>query len=158
MALSQDFHVGDYLIDSERIFIISSIYSDRLYYRPPASETDHQTVTGSIPTKNVTSAGFRNTLSAKEIKRFLSDLSLTPPASDPVDPKAYKDLIYQNDPFKLIPLMKQLWKLKMTPDIIFTSNNRDTLESIINHLSTEFSLVTKQPSDTIRRQITKSLS
>lgn len=158
MALSHDFRVGDYLIDSERIFVISSIDSDRLYYRPPASETDHQTVTGSIPTKNVTTAGFRSTLSAKEIKRFLSELSLSPPASEAVDPKAFKDLICQNDPFKLIPLIKQLWKLKNTPDTIFTSSNRDTLEGIISHLVSEFSLVTKQSPESIRRQITKALS
>jgi RNA polymerase-interacting CarD/CdnL/TRCF family regulator len=162
MIPSVDFRVGDYIIDSEQIFIISKIDKDRLYYLPANAKDDkYQTVSGSIPLTNAISSGFRTLITPAEIKSFFKQLAqkqpvLEPP--EPIDPKNYKEFICQNDPFKTIPLLQQLWITKNKIDATFSSNNRLTLEAITTHLAEEFSLVTQKPAASFKDKILKTLA
>lgn len=160
MVPSVDFRVGDYIIDSEQIFIVSKIDKDRLYYLPANSEDNkYQSVSGSIPLANALSSGFRTLITTAEIKKFFQELAQKKPVtSEIIDPKNYKEFICQNDPFKTIPLLQQLWITKNKVDATFSSNNRLTLEAITLHLSEEFSLVTKKPALSIRNKIIKILT
>jgi RNA polymerase-interacting CarD/CdnL/TRCF family regulator len=161
MIPSVDFRVGDYIIDSEQIYRVSKIDKDRLYYLPADTNDKNQTVSGSIPLANALSSGFRTLITPAEIKNFFKQLTQKQPIREPpepIDPKNYKEFICQNDPFKTIPLLQQLWITKNKPDVTFSSNNRLTLESTLNHLAEEFSLVTKKPINSIKNKITRTLS
>jgi RNA polymerase-interacting CarD/CdnL/TRCF family regulator len=161
MIPSVNFRVGDYIIDSEQIYVISKIDKDRLYYLPANTVDRNQTVTGSIPLANAISSGFRTLITPTEIKTFFKQLAqkqIVVEPSEPIDPKNYKEFICQNDPFKNIPLLQQLWITKNKIDTTFSSNNRLTLEAITGHLAEEFSLVTKKPVDSIKAKILKTLA
>lgn len=162
MVPSVDFRVGDYIIDSEQIFVISKIDKDRLYYLPANAEDDkYHSVSGSIPLANALSSGFRTLITPSEIRSFFKQLTQKQPIREPpepIDPKNYKEFICQNDPFKTIPLLQQLWITKNKIDATFSSNNRLTLEAITNHLAEEFSLVTKKPAAGIKAKILKTLA
>ena len=110
MIPSVNFRVGDYIIDSEQIYVISKLDKDRLYYRPAHNTDKNQTVTGSIPLTNAISSGFRTLITPAEIKTFFKELAKKQPIrepDEPIDPKNYKEFICQNDPFKNIPLLQQ---------------------------------------------------
>jgi len=149
--------IGSYLIDSNQVYSIYKIEDDRLYYRPAVSGGNHPSVTGSIPTANIAMAGFRPLLSPEEIKIFFTQLTKVRPATDPIDSKQFKEQLINNDPLKIIPLLKQLWKTKNLPNTNFSGTNRDTLEDIISHLTLEFSVATKKSPEVIRKKIMASL-
>lgn len=157
-AAKKDFIVGSYIIDSDQIYTISKIESDRLFYHPARIENAHQTVTGSIPKDNAIISGFRPLLSSEHVEKFYSDLTTATPTEIPLDSKTFKDITCQNDPFTVIPIIKQLWYNKNQPNVNFSNSSRDTLETLLNHICYEFSLVTKKPSDAIREKIIKILS
>ncbi len=159
MVQEDNFKVGEYIIDSDQIFKVSKIDSDRLYYQPINTDGRYQTIHGSIPIKNVSSSGFRRLLSAKDFKNFIIELTKIKPAPEfPIDSKMFKETLWENDPFKIIPLLKQLWLQKNKPNVNFSGNNRDTLESILTHLTDEFSLVTKKSPESIRNRIINAIS
>ena len=152
------FEVGTYIIDSDTIYIITKIEQDRVYYSPADVTGHHPSVTGSIPAANLISSGFRPLSTKAEIKQFFIDLTKAKPSTEIIDSKFYKDLRGLNSPLQIIPLLKQLWISKNNTEVFFSGNNRDNLENIINHLCLEFSLVTKQSPDTIRKKIIAALS
>jgi RNA polymerase-interacting CarD/CdnL/TRCF family regulator len=158
MALTDTFNVGDYIIDSDQIFIVSKIEQERLHYKPTKAEGRYQSVTGSIPVQNVASSGFRLLLAPKDFNTFITQLSLAKVSPEPIDPKLFKEILCQNDPFKIIPLLKQLWVHKTNPAANFSGSNRDTLESILRHLTDEFSLVTRKSPESVRTRIINTLS
>jgi len=158
MTLSNSFSIGNYIIDSDNVFIISKIEDSRIYYLPVETDGRLKTVTGSIPQANILSSGFRHLLTPEDIDRFFSDLAAAKkPEEIPVDSKTYKDIVCQNNPFSIIPLLKQLWTNKNNPHTIFSGSNRDILENIFKHLSQEFSLVTKKSPEYIRNKIIATL-
>lgn len=159
MTPKSNFKVGSYLIDSDQIYKISKIAEGRLYYVPANTDGHHPSVTGSIPETNAVTAGFRPLISHKEVDQFFTELAATKVSTElPIDAKYYKDATNPNDPFKVITLLKQLWIGKNQVNVNFSGNNRDTLENILSHLSSEFSLVTKKSPETIRKKITDALS
>jgi RNA polymerase-interacting CarD/CdnL/TRCF family regulator len=159
MTPTSNYKVGSYLIDSDQIYKISKIADGRLYYVPANSDGHHPSVTGSIPEANAVISGFRPLLGIKEIDRFFKEIVSTKVSTElPIDSKYYKDVTNPNDPFKVIPLLKQLWIGKNQVNVNFSGNNRDTLENILFHLSYEFSLVTKKPAEAMRKKIISCLS
>jgi RNA polymerase-interacting CarD/CdnL/TRCF family regulator len=159
MTLSKAFSVGSYIVDSGQIYTIFKIADDRIYYRPSDTTVKRPVVTGSIPIANIAMAGIRPLIETSEIKHFYKELASFKAEPDGnIDSKNYKEVINSNDPFKIIPLLKQLWITKNTPNIVFSGSNRDILECMLEHLAYEFSLVTGKPKDTIRRKLTTILS
>jgi RNA polymerase-interacting CarD/CdnL/TRCF family regulator len=158
MSKNTSFSVGDYIIDSDQIFVATRITADRLYYQPAKAEDRLQSVTGSIPLQNVLSSGLRHLISLETIKIFFKKLAEPPPPEILFDPKSYKDTLYLNDPLKNVPLLQQLWKSKNKTDNNFTFNNRLTFDNIVSHLSEEFSLVSKKTPDYYRKKILSILS
>jgi len=154
------FDVDTYIIDSDTIYVITKIEKDRLFYSPADLTGHHPSITGSIPLANVVSSGFRLLSTKAEINQFFIDLAkFKAKAADlPIDSKFYKDLRCLNSPLQIIPLLKQLWITKNTPNVVFSGSNRDTLENIINHLCQEFAITLKQSPDTVRKKIIASLS
>ncbi len=157
MSKKDFFSVGDYIIDSDQIFVVTKISSDRLYYKP-AKDENSQTVTGSIPVENVFSSGLRHIVSHETIKDFFNKLSTSLSDNDLIDTKLYKEVLYLNDPLKNVPLLQQLWKSKSKVNNSFTFNNRLTFDNIVNHLSEEFSLASSKTSDYFRKKIISILS
>ena len=158
MAITNNIKVGSYLIDSNQVYSVYKIVDDRLYYRPAVSGGNHPSVTGSIPAANAAMAGFRPLLNADEIKEFFHQMAKAKPANEPIDSKLFKEMVITNDPLKIIPLLKQLWKSKNTPEVNFSGTSRDTLEDIISHLALEFSLSTKKSPELMRKKILDALT
>lgn len=151
--------VGDYIIDADQIFVVTSISDGRLYYSPVDSEGRYQSVTGSIPIQNAASSGLRKVVSPKVIDSFFKELATaTPVDTILIDSKFYKDILYLNDPLKVVPLLQQLWKSKVKNDNTFSFNNRLTFDNIVNHISAEFALVNPKPSDFFRKKIISTLT
>jgi RNA polymerase-interacting CarD/CdnL/TRCF family regulator len=154
--MNSQFSVGDYIVDSDSIYIITKIDQGRIFYSPANTEGHHPSVTGSIPLDNLVSSGFRPLCAKTEIDQFFKELSQAK-TGEIIDSKLHKDLRCLNEPTKLIPLLKQLWTNKNNPDLNFSGSNRDTLEKIVDHLSREFALSLKQDPDKIRKKITDTL-
>jgi RNA polymerase-interacting CarD/CdnL/TRCF family regulator len=145
MNAPHPYKIGSYLIDSNQIYTIFKISDNRLYYRP-SDKTGQSTVTGSVPQSNVALAGFRTPLAKADIEQFFTALSKSRNINSPIDQKLYKDIIIANDPFKLIPLIQQLWYNQNQANSTTSNSLKETLSSIITHLSNEFSLSTgKKP-------------
>jgi len=155
MSSTLKFSQGDYLIDSDGIYQVTKIDESRLHYRPIDSQ--HGSVTGSIPITNIQSSGFRHLQTPKEFKDFLTKLSQSSLPEVPIDSKYFKEISFLNNPFESIPLLLQLWNQKNNPNVNFSGSNRDTLELIINHLCQEFSLSTHQSPEIIRKKIINEL-
>lgn len=151
------YRVGSYLVDSSQIYSIYKVADDRLYYRPAVKIDQHPSIIGSIPKDNVELAGFRSVLTKEEIDKFFTSLAKTKAPSEVYDAKMTKEILISNDPFKVIPLLRQLHRIKSKGETDFTSTNRDTLEDILSHLSIEFSLSTKKSIESIRKKILLTL-
>jgi RNA polymerase-interacting CarD/CdnL/TRCF family regulator len=159
MTSPKPFSVGSYIVDSGQIYTIFKIEDDRIFYRASHPIDSRPTVTGSIPLANVQIAGIRTLIEASEIPKFYTELAKFKAKPDGnIDSKGFRDVINTNDPFKIIPLLKQLWITKNTPNVVFSGSNRDFLETMIEHLSLEFSIVTGKTKDSVRQKILATLT
>lgn len=158
MLKNDSFSVGDYIVDSDQIFVVTNLSGDRLYYEPVKTEGSFRSITGSIPVQNVSSSGLRHLVSPAIIKDFFKKLTVKCSNEILFDPKSYKDILYLNDPLKSAPLLQQLWKSKNKTDNNFTFNNHLTFDNIVNHLAEEFSLAAHKNPDYFRKKIISTLS
>ena len=153
-----EFKVGDYIIDSEQIYAITDIKDGRLFYRPVKDAVSNSNVTGSIPVQNAVPAGFRRLLSSDEITTFFKTLAGAD-SKEVIEQKFYREIICQNDPTKTIPLLYQLSpKSNNGVPVISSSNNKYTFNTLIDHISEEFSLTGKKPVDFYKQKILKTIT
>lgn len=158
------FRVGEKIIDSEHIYLVYEIKNEKisasetreyLCYKPLT--TSGPRMTGAIPTNNAQRAGLRKLMSKIEIEEFMKMVKKVKPL-EIIDYKMYKDTLSMNDPVKTLPLLKALWMKKKEMNETFSRADQEILETIMAHLISEFSYVTKAGVDVVRKKLQQNLS
>jgi len=164
MKNTSGFRVGEKIIDSDHIYLVYEIKNQKvsasesreyLCYKP--LDTSGPKMTGSIPTNNAQRAGLRKLMSKSEIEAFMKMVKKVE-ALEIIDYKIYKDILCLNDPIKTLPLLKALWMKKKEMNETFSRADQEILETIMAHLISEFSYVTKNNVDVIRKKLQQNLS
>ena len=111
--------------------------------------------TATIPLKNIKGTGLRCVFSSKEVKTTIARLAM---ASEEVfvnyNSNEAKEVMYQNDLDKIIPLLQFLWLNQTT----LKKNDKDLMEQILENLAREMAFVTKSKLNKVKEEITGSLN
>ena len=155
------FSVGDYIIDFENIYQISSQKDQQdcsgkilsYFFYKPIEDVNQNTTTYSTPVGNIFKSGLRPLISSDIIKKLYKE------AEEKIDPeaildyKSIKETLYQNDPGKNLVILKQLFLEKEKVAEAFSRTNKEILESILKHLTSEIAFVTEKPLDKVREKL-----
>lgn len=159
--IKNHFSIGDYIIDFENIYQITSQKDQQdcsgktfsyFFYQPIENNGQNQT-TYSTPVDNIFKSGLRPLVSQDIIKKLYKE------AQEKIDPdaildyKSIKETLYQNDPGKSLVILKQLFLEKEKVAEAFSRTNKEILESILKHLVSEIAFVTEKPIDKVREKL-----
>jgi RNA polymerase-interacting CarD/CdnL/TRCF family regulator len=155
------FSIGDYIIDFENIYQISSQKNQKdfsgktlsyFFYKPIETTSQNET-TYSTPIDNIFKSGLRPLISQDIAKKLYKE------AQEKIDPniildyKSIKETLYQNDPGKSLIILKQLFLEKEKFMESFSRTNKEILESILKHISIEIAFVTKKPIKKVQEKL-----
>lgn len=155
------FSVGDYIIDFENIYRISDKKDQTdssgktlsyFFYQPIEAEA-HNSATYSTPVENIFKSGLRPLINIDVSKKLLKELEEKIDPEAILDYKSIKETLYQNDPGKNLIILKQLFLEKEKSQEAFSRTNKEILESILKHLSSEIAFVSEKPIDKVREKI-----
>jgi len=169
MADNKDiFTVNDYIIDFENIYQIfeqkkQKNYSgqdvDYFFYRSISNSDDkRQQIVCHTPIENIIKSGLRHLITPADVKVFYKKLDEKYNEANFTDPKLIKEILYSNDPFKNLDILKQLYFEKNKNPDIFSKANKELSESILNHLCDEIAFVSKKTLASIKTKLTHILS
>ena len=71
-----------------------------------------------------------------------------------MDYKSIKETVYQNDQGKNLIILKQLFLEKEKAPEAFSRTNKEILESILKHITSEIAFVTEKPVDKVSEKLT----
>ncbi|MBP9818009.1 hypothetical protein KBC75_04670 [Candidatus Shapirobacteria bacterium] len=158
MKIDIGFKAKGYAIDCEQMYIIKKIEGDRLYYDSVKNDKNVHTISGSIPMANAISSGMRPLLSKEEVKEFFVELGKKVSVEEiPIESKFFRETICLNSPIKIVPILKQLALSKTQQPVGFVGSRRDTFETILKHLTDEFSVVLGEKPEKVREKILKGM-
>jgi RNA polymerase-interacting CarD/CdnL/TRCF family regulator len=143
------FSVGDYIIDFENIYQISSQKDQQdcsgktmsYFFYKPIEVTNQNVTTYSTPIGNIFKSGLRPLINQDIVKKLYKE------AQEKIDPeaildyKSIKETLYQNDPGKNLVILKQLFLEK------------EKIQESLKHLSSEIAFVTQKPIDKVREKL-----
>lgn len=169
MADNKDiFAVNDYIIDFENVYQIfeqkkQKDYSgknvDYFFYRSINNlDNKNQPVICHTPIENIAKSGLRHLITPADIKVFYQKLDEKYNEVNFTDPKLIKEILYSNDPFKNLDILKQLYFEKNKSPDTFSRTNKELTENILNHLCDEIAFVSKKPLASVKTKIVGILS
>ncbi|MDD2483125.1 MAG: hypothetical protein PHE32_01985 [Candidatus Shapirobacteria bacterium] len=156
------FSVGDYIIDFENIYQISSQKDQQdcsgktlsYFFYQPIEVTNQNVTTYSTPTGNIYKSGLRPLINQDVVKKLYKEAEEKIDKEAILDYKLIKETLYQNDPGKSLIILKQLFLEKEKVAEAFSRTNKEILESILKHLTSEIAFVTEKPLDKVREKLT----
>ncbi|MFA6185175.1 MAG: hypothetical protein WC720_03385 [Candidatus Shapirobacteria bacterium] len=159
--IKNTFSIGDYIIDFENIYQITSQkdqkdLSDKTisyFFYEPIDELNNRT-TYSTPIDNIFKSGLRHLINQDIAKKLYKEAEEKIDHDTILDYKSIKETLYQNDPGKDLIILKQLFLEKEKTQEKFSRTNKETLESILKHISSEIAFVTKKPIVTVQEKLT----
>ena len=160
--LKNFFSVGDYIIDFEKIYQISSQKDQKdlsgknlsYFFYKPIEITSQNETTYSTPIDNIFKSGLRPLINSDVIKKLYKEAAEKIDPETILDYKSIKETLYQNDPGKSLTILKQLFLEKEKAPDAFSRTNKEILEEILSHISNEIAFVTKKPIEKIREKLT----
>lgn len=160
------FSVGDYIIDFENIYQISSQkdqedFSGKIvsyFFYKPIKTTNQNETTYSTPVDSIFKSGLRPLISQEIAKKLYKEAEEKIDRDILVDYKSIKETLYQNDPGKNLVILKQLFSEKEKAADSFSRTNKEILNSILDHISTEIAFVTEKPIETVQEKIVSLIS
>jgi RNA polymerase-interacting CarD/CdnL/TRCF family regulator len=159
--IKNTFSVGDYIIDFENIYQITSQKDQKdlsgktlsyFFYEP--IEFSDQKTTYSTPIDNIFKSGLRPLISQDIVKKLYKEAEEKIDHDTILEFKLIKETLYQNDPGKNLVILKQLFLEKEKDPDKFSRTNKEILESILKHISSEIAFVTKKPIETVQEKLT----
>ncbi len=149
--------VGQKIIDSEQVHVVSKIENNNIYYTPLLKDSNKGSSSSFIPLDNFSKACLRPLLTKTEVKELLKQLTKELPLDFPKSTNQtntsnlLKEVLYQNDPLKTGRLL-----------IYLNSHPSDTepsrfekliFEQALDHLVAEISVVNETTLDAAKKQI-----
>lgn len=151
--------VGDRIIDSDQIHLITKIENGLIFYKPLNSD-----YTSSIPLENLSLACIRPLLTKSEIKSFLENLPNEEPiktTANSVTNKQFnnnnllKEVLYLNNHIKTGKLLVYLSLLKKESDL--SRSDQAIYDQALSHLAEEISVVNSISIDSAKNKILTAL-
>jgi len=148
--MKQNYVAGDYITDYVCIYEITRVAQACIFYQPIWGSD--KVFTGSIPIKNIIRTGIRKIFTQNGAKQVMEDLK-SPVLNFEYNTRTAKDEVYQNQPKKIIPVLKYMWKNR---DVLGKAD-RELMEQVLLHLGNEVAFVTKKSYKTVRKEVEKNL-
>ncbi len=154
--------VGDLIIDSDQISVISKIENNLIFFTPFIKDKNagKSEIISSIPFENFFKAGIRFLLTKDEIKTFLKDLTTQKPLSISAvsnkNSNSLKEYLYLNDPLKTGQLLILLNQRQQNGPL--SKIDQTIFDQALEHLSQEISVVNQIDIKVAQKQILTSLS
>lgn len=149
--------VGQMIIDSEQVHIVSKIENNNIYYKPLLKDSNKGSSSSFIPLNNFSKACLRPLLTKIEVKDLLKQLSnelpleFPKPTNQTNTSNLLKEVLYQNDPLKTGQLL--IYLNSRAPETELSRFEKLIFEQALDHLVAEFSVVNNTPSDVAKKQI-----
>lgn len=154
------FSIGDYIVDFEKIYKITSQKSrqdfsgqTRLYFLYEPIDEPNNKATYLIPVDNIIESGFRALISRNTAENLYRQAGEKIDYNFVLDFKLVKEILYENNPQKNLVILKQLFLEKENKPNKFLGANKYILESILRHLSEEIAFVTKTPLENVQEKL-----
>lgn len=156
------FSIGDYIIDFENIYQISSQedqkdFSGKIqsyFFYKPINTNGQNVTTYSTPIGNIFKSGLRPLITQDIVKKLYKEAEEKIDHEAVLDYKSIKETLYQNDPGKSLIILKQLFLEKEKVAEAFSRTNKEILESILKHISSEIAFVTQKEVDKVEEKLT----
>ena len=155
--MSYQINIGQMIIDSEQIHVVSKIENDNIHYTPLLKDSNKGSSSSFIPLNNFSKACLRPLLSKTEVKELLKQL----PKELPLDfPKStnqtntsnlLKEVLYQNDPLKTGRLL--IYLNVHASEIELSRFEKLIFDQALEHLSSEVSVASDIPATIAKKQI-----
>lgn len=158
--VKNNFSIGDYIIDFENIYKITSQKDNKdfsgktlsyFFYEPV--DSSNQKTTYSTPVDNIFKSGLRPLISQDIVKKLYKEAEEKIDHDAILDFKLIKETLYQNDPGKSLIILKQLFLEREKTAEKFSRTNKEILESILKHISNEISFVTDKPIEKVSEKL-----
>ncbi len=149
--------VGQLIIDSEQVHIVSKIENNNIYYAPLLKDNSKGSSSSFIPLDNFSKACLRPLLTKNEVKELLKQLSKEQPLEFPKSTNQtntsnlLKEVLYQNDPLKTGQLL--IYLNSRAPETELSRFEKLIYEQALNHMAAEISVVNDTSVDIAKKQI-----
>ena len=150
-------NVGQLIIDSEQIHVVSKIEDNNIHYTPLIKDSSKGNSSSFIPLNNFSKACLRPLLTKKEIKEFLKQISKELPLEFPKSTNQtntsnlLKEVLYQNDPLQTGRLL--IYLTIRVKEVELSRFEKLIYDQALDHLSAEISVVNKISLDLAKKQI-----
>lgn len=160
--IKKGFSIGDYIIDFENIYQITSQKKGEdcsgktlsyFFYQPIEIDSQNNT-TYSTPIDNIYKSGLRHLVTPVIVKKLYQEAKEKISHEAILDYKSIKETLYQNDPSKSLVILKQLFLERDKNAEAFSRTNKEILESILQHLSNEIAFVTNKSIEKVSQKLT----
>lgn len=155
-------NVGDMIVDSEQIHVVSKIENDRVFYYPLQADDTKGKCTSSIPLSNLSKADIRPILTKAEVKEFLKKITTEEALEVPEftnrnnNSNSLKEVLYLNDPIKTGRLLIYFTQ-HQTPTTPISRFDQSIYEQALNHLSEEIAVVCNIDLNTAKKQLLSAI-
>jgi RNA polymerase-interacting CarD/CdnL/TRCF family regulator len=156
-------NVGDKIIDYEKIYIITKIENNQIFYQPfnidKSSKTSYQC---SIPLNNLSLACIRSLMTKTEIESFLKKLSheesinLPPRQKNKYNNNYFKEILFLNNPIKTGRMLIHLSKIKNETKLSRT--DQTIYDQALSRLADEISIVTGDSFGVAKEKIIQAIT
>lgn len=149
--------VGQMIIDSEQVHVVSKIENNNIYYMPLLKDSNKGSSSSFIPLDNFSKACLRPLLTKSEVKELLKQLQKELPLDFPKSTNQtntsnlLKEVLYLNDPLKTGRLL--IYLNTRTPETELSRFEKLIFEQSLDHLSAEVSVVNEITVDMAKKQI-----
>lgn len=147
--MNYSINVGQMIIDSEQIHVVTKIENGNVHYDPLQKDSNKGNSSSFIPLVNFSKACLRPLMTKSETKEFLKQLLKEQPLDFPKSTNQtnttnlLKEVLYQNDPLKTGRLLIYL-NLHAT-EVELSRFEKLIFEQAVTHLSSEVSVVNDIP-------------
>lgn len=162
--------VGDELVELGKVYKVFKIedkmsfdgkVEKHIFFKPLFSTSDNQTLSCSIPLKNIGQANIRRPLSKKKISEIINSLSTLKTLDKKdlmLDINVAKDILKMNDPLECARVLRTIWSEINGEDVIATKSRRDVFDLSIKTLAQEVALACDLSLEKAEKKLHKALS
>ncbi|MBL7159006.1 hypothetical protein ISS85_00815 [Candidatus Microgenomates bacterium] len=159
------FKVGDKILDSGQVYMISKIKKEKtlngkkakvIYYKPYFKSRTNALIC-SIPIKNLDKTYIRRPISKRQLRRVLSILSKTVNRKKQIKTTQLRERLRLNKAYKTARVLKRLWVDKNDKSTNFSRTRKEVFSLAMKRLIQEVALVDDTLLKEARRKIKNTL-